>query len=204
MSRHCVTRTKMRFILSGYSQNKSMRTLTSICVNSGRIIVSFRSMFFSWMDFYHPTTKLQKGTVFSCVCQSVHEVHRQGSSLPLDMFKLVHYVAWTSVSKRAVGIRLKCLLVVKRVIRIANWLQCLWIFFRIGSSKEYLRILKHFETWQYKIRQNWHLLLSPNDIKKECLSDMTGKNFLYSPHKGKLIPILSGLRRKICNLWSVK
>ena len=31
--------------------------------------------------------------------------------LPLDVFKLVHYVALTSVRKRAVGIPLKCLLV---------------------------------------------------------------------------------------------
>ena len=50
-----------------------------------------------------------KGNVFSHVCLSVH-----WALFPLSMFKLVHYVAHASVRKRAVGIRLKCLLVFSR------------------------------------------------------------------------------------------
>ena len=58
--------------------------------------------------------------------------HHTGTPLPFpDMLKLVHYVAWTA-SKRAIGIRLKCLLVVrsfyKRFLDATGQIQALGLF----------------------------------------------------------------------------
>ena len=74
------------------------------------------------MDFYRPTTKLQK-VIFSVMSvslfivspnrvpaylQTYSNLFNLGLTIkdpPTDMFKLVHYVLRTSVSKRTVGIR---------------------------------------------------------------------------------------------------
>ena len=54
--------------------------------------------------YYRPPAKLQRSKIFSHICLSV-------PCPPPELFKLVHYVACISTSKRAVGLQLKGLLV---------------------------------------------------------------------------------------------
>ena len=73
---------------------------------------------------YRPPTKLREGNVFSrvclSVCLSVQEVPVQGPNLShLGIFELVHYEAQT-FGKRAVGIRLKCLLVTTAAVTLTD------------------------------------------------------------------------------------
>ena len=68
---------------------------------------------------------MPEGNVFSHVCLSFCSLRGRGRGprgsvqtcsleehpRPLDLFKCIHYVAYTSIRKRVVGLRLKCFLV---------------------------------------------------------------------------------------------
>ena len=92
-------------------------------------------------DFYLPPTKLRKDNVFSRVCLSFCSQEEESLYWALaltvpDMFNLVHYKACT-VDKRAVGIRLKCLMYIYHMVFVwSKYINCKMLaFFWIASHR---------------------------------------------------------------------